>query len=163
MAAPKYPASLDTDFATQAGNNPSDAYATALGVIPSIEKALGIPNSTDKTSLDYVVRTRNRAAVTVAYSATPAIDASLGSLFVIAPTDTVAFVIQAPTNGVAGDRITIEILNSSSVAIGATTFAGGYKSAGAVTAPANTKSRLVSFVYDGANWVETARSAADIG
>lgn len=97
------------------------------------------------------------------YSATIATDASLPSdTFKIAATNTTAFTISNPTNPTAGRKITYDITNSSGGVMGAITWGAAFKLAGAFTNPANTKRRTIGFYYDGTNWVETNRAAADI-
>lgn len=46
--------------------------------------------------------------------------------------------------------------------MGAITWNAVYKLAGAFTNPADTKRRTITFGYDGTNWVEQSRAAADI-
>jgi hypothetical protein len=46
--------------------------------------------------------------------------------------------------------------------MGAITWGAAFLLAGAFTNPASTKRRTISFVFDGTNWVETNRAAADI-
>lgn len=96
------------------------------------------------------------------YSASIAVDASTGSYFKVTATNGSAFTIQSPTSMYTGQQITFDILNSSGGALGAITWGGDFALAGSFTNPANTKRRTISFVYDGAKWVETGRAAADI-
>lgn len=102
------------------------------------------------------------AALTYSASMTP--DASKGAYHKIVVTNGTAMTINAPTNppAVAGPTLTFEFLNSSGGAMGAVTWNAAFKPAGAFTAPANTKRRTIQFQWDGTNWVETARVAADI-
>lgn len=98
----------------------------------------------------------------LAYSASIATDAALGSHFTTAATNGTAFTLTNPTNATAGKEITYDLLNSSGGAMGAITWDTLFKLAGAFTNPANGKRRTISFYYDGTNWVETNRAAADI-
>jgi hypothetical protein len=105
--------------------------------------------------------------VTVTYGAAPAIDASLGNLFVMTITDNVAFVFAAPTNppAVAGQsqEITITCRNASGGAHGAGTWNAVFKTQATVfPAIATGFSRSIRFRWNGTNWVEMWRSAADI-
>lgn len=102
------------------------------------------------------------ALTALAYSATIATDANLGELFTIAATDTSAYTISNPTSACAGMKITYDIKNSSGGSMGTITWGNKFLLAGAFTNPANTKRRTISFYYDGTNWVETNRAAADI-
>lgn len=99
---------------------------------------------------------------TLTYSATIATDVQTGKYFVIVATDTSAFTISNPTNAVAGRELTYDIKNSSGGVMGAITWGGDFKLAGAFTNPADTKRRTISFYHDGTNWIETSRVAADI-
>lgn len=96
------------------------------------------------------------------YSATIASDASAAAHFTVVATDTTAFTIAAPSNAKKGRSITFDITNSSGGSLGTITWNAAFKLAGAFTNPANGKRRTVSFKYDGSNWVETHRAAADI-
>lgn len=103
--------------------------------------------------------------VTLTYGPSIAIDASLGNLFVVTITDAVAFVTAAPTNPPASgsQTITITYRNASGGAHGAGTFNAVFKTVAApFPAIANGNSRSVQFRWNGTNWVETFRSAADV-
>lgn len=100
-------------------------------------------------------------AVTVTYSASMTPNAAQGDHFIITATNGTAFTINNPTNAVAGQPITIEIRNTSGGALGVATFGGLFKMAAWVQ-PGNTAGRSISFRYDGTNWKEISRCAADI-
>lgn len=104
--------------------------------------------------------------ITVTYSATPTIDASLGNLFVMTITDGVAFVFAAPTNppgATDAQEITLTARNTSGGAHGAGTWNAVFKTQATVfPAIANGQSRSIRFRWNGTNWVELWRSAADI-
>lgn len=104
---------------------------------------------------------------TLTYGPSIAVNAALANLFVVTITDNVAFVTAAPTNppGVAGQsqEITITYRNASGGAHGAGTWNAVFKTQAAVfPAIANGFSRSIRFRWDGTNWVELWRSAADI-
>jgi hypothetical protein len=99
--------------------------------------------------------------VTVTYSTSITLDAALGHLFSITASDGVGFAINAPSNPVLGQRITIRIRNTSGGALGTATFNAIFKMA-TWTQPADTKNRSIEFEYDGVNWVEVSRTAADV-
>ena len=102
------------------------------------------------------------AAVAPVYGPAIAIDASAGGLFIITPTDAVAFAIGAPTGGIAGQEIKIQVVNSTGGAIGAGTFNAIYKMVSNTLAViANGKNRTVTFVFNGVNWIEV-NYAADV-
>lgn len=98
------------------------------------------------------------------YSASIAVDASLGNAFGITITNGTGFTIVTPTNPTAGQRIRFVILNSSGGSAGALTWDTGFMLAGAWTQPADTKRRTIEFTYNAtaAKWVELSRAAADI-
>lgn len=98
----------------------------------------------------------------VVYSAAMAIDSTVANSFSITATNAVAFTVNAPSGGEDGISIKIRIRNTSGGALGVATFAAGYKLGAAWVQPANGFSRVIEFEFDGANWVETFRSAADI-
>lgn len=105
------------------------------------------------------------ALSTVTYSATPTIDATLGNNFVVTVTDNVAFVIAAPLNPPPSglfQTIQLTIRNASGGAHGAGTWNAVFKTSGNVPAIATGFSRTFGFVWNGTNWVETFRTAADV-
>ncbi len=94
-----------------------------------------------------------------------AMDASQGSMFVLTITDGVAYTIPAPSNTpVTGfsQRLLLTIRNTSGGVLGAATFNAIYKLGAAWTNPANGFSRSIEFRWNGTNWVEYARAAADV-
>lgn len=109
---------------------------------------------------------RTEPLVTVTYGVAPVIDASLGNLFVMTITDAVAFVFAAPTNTPAAgesQEIVLTVKNGSGGAHGAGTWNAVFKTQATVfPAIANGNSRSIRFRWDGTNWVELWRSAADI-
>ncbi len=94
-----------------------------------------------------------------------ATDARLGSQFRITVTGNSPMTLEAPSNGVAGQEILYDILNSSGGAMGGITWGDGsvFQMAGPFTNPGNGYRRTIRFYYDGTNWVETGRSVGDIG
>lgn len=102
---------------------------------------------------------------TVPYSAAPVIDASLGNDFVMTITDGNAIVVAAPTNPPASgcQDISFTVRNASGGAHGALTWNAIFKTqATAFSAVANGFSRTVFFRWNGTNWVELVRTAADV-
>lgn len=96
------------------------------------------------------------------YGATISSDASAAAHYTVTAIDTNAFTIAAPSNAKTGRALTFDILNSSGGSLGTVTWNAAFKLAGAFTNPANGKRRTISFRYDGSNWIETHRAAADI-
>lgn len=104
--------------------------------------------------------------VTVTYSPTPTINASLGNDFVITIADAVAFVVAEPTNpppiGFA-QQISVTFRNASGGVHGAGSFNAIFRTqAAAFPAIANGQSRTIFFRWNGTNWVEVVRTAADV-
>jgi hypothetical protein len=103
--------------------------------------------------------------VTLTQAASILVDAILGDLFVVSLTTNAVFVIANPTNPPpAGfsQVIVITIRNTVGGAHGAGTFGTLYKTSAAVPAIANANSRSFCFRWDGTNWVELWRTAADV-
>lgn len=98
---------------------------------------------------------------TYAPSMTP--DATTGLTKIITATNGTALTINNPANAFPGARLTFDIGNSSGGVMGVITWGSKFKLAGAFINPADTKRRTISFYYDGTNWQEMSRAAADIG
>lgn len=103
--------------------------------------------------------------VTLTYGPIIAIDASLGNEFVVTVTDAVAFAFDAPTNppptGMS-QSIAITVRNAAGVNNGAGTWNAVFKTAGNVPTITTAFSRTFAFRWNGTNWVETFRSAANV-
>lgn len=99
---------------------------------------------------------------TITYSASMTPNALMGNFQRITVTNGTAMTINAPSNPKNGQELTFDILNSSGGAMGAITWNAVFKLAGAFTNPASTKRRTIRYYYDGTNWVEINRAAADI-
>lgn len=96
------------------------------------------------------------------YGTTVVTPAGQGNLFSLTVTDGVAFAMSAPTNPSTGQMLTYVIRNTSGGAVGAITWNAVFKMA-AFTTPATANNRSITFVYDGTNWVELYKTAADVG
>ena len=99
--------------------------------------------------------------VTLTYSASITPNAALGSILVITATNGTAFTINAPTNPATGQKLTFTIRNTAGGALGTATWNAVFKMA-TWTQPGSANSRSITFYYNGTNWVETHRTAADI-
>jgi hypothetical protein len=90
-------------------------------------------------------------------------DLSRGAQFEIRVTNSRAVTISRPTHvsAGAGQKITLTLINTTSSALGETTWAAIFKLAPWVN-PAPGHSRSIEFRYDGKNWVEVARTPADV-
>ena len=98
---------------------------------------------------------------TIPYNGTMGVDASLGNEFVINMTGGSAVTLNSPTNGKIGQRITVRLINTSGGALGTVTWGAAYKMS-VWTNPANGFSRSIDFDFDGTNWIEAARTPADV-
>lgn len=103
-------------------------------------------------------------AVSITQAATLAVDLSLGQVFKVSLTTNAAFVWANPTNAPTanGGFITLWVANNSGGAHGAGTFDTLYKTSGNWPATATAKQRMISFWWDGTNYVEVFRGAADV-
>lgn len=98
----------------------------------------------------------------VTYTTPMTFDMETGERFSITATNGTAFTINAPTNtGAIGAKLDVIIRNAAGGALGTATWNAVFKMPTWVQ-PANGFSRSVQFVWDGTNWVETFRSAADV-
>lgn len=109
-------------------------------------------------------------ANTVTYSASMTPDIGLGGAVTITATNAVAFTINAPllngtaitaTNVPLGTILQLTIRNTSGGALGVATFNAVFRLS-AWTQPATGNSRSIMFRWDGTNWVEQSRTAADV-
>jgi hypothetical protein len=94
----------------------------------------------------------------LASSGTIFIDAQSGESQIITPT--AAITLGAPLHSRTGQILTITLVNTGSM--GSVTWDPIFKMATPITLPANGFSRSFSFTFNGSNWVERFRSAADI-
>lgn len=99
--------------------------------------------------------------ITVTYSASMTPDAALGNVYEITATNATAHTINAPTNPTDGQRVTVTIRNTSGGALGVATWNAVFKMVAWVQ-PATGFSRSIDFKYNGTNWVEIGRTAADV-
>lgn len=100
--------------------------------------------------------------VTLPYGPVVSPDATRGRSFVVTATNGVPFTVAVATGGVPGQRISIHLKNGAGGPLGGVTWARGYKLAGSFVAPADGFGRIVELEWDGAAWVETGRSGADV-
>jgi hypothetical protein len=74
------------------------------------------------------------------------------------------YTLNVPAAGTVapGSVFYVTVRNAIGGAAGAMTFAAGYKLGAAWTQPANGTSRTILFMFDGTNYVEIGRTAADV-
>lgn len=101
------------------------------------------------------------SGLTYLASMTPDLNVAAWNNIVVSNTS--AMTINAPVNGASGDELSLNFLNSSGGVMGVVTWNGAFKLAGAFTNPASTKYRSITFVFNGAFWIEKSRAMADIG
>lgn len=106
---------------------------------------------------------------TLTYGAAITFEVSTGTHGIVTITDAVAFVMSAPTVGgvaptadMAGMRIRYTWRNTSGGAHGAGTFNAIFKTSGALAAIATGFNRTYEFEWNGTNWIEIFRGAADV-
>jgi hypothetical protein len=104
---------------------------------------------------------RRTESPSVEYAPSITFDAATGGTFIVTVTDNVNFTINAPVNGEISQRMLVVIRNTSGGAMGAITWNAAFKKT-AFTNPANAFSRSIQYVFDGTNWVEFSRGAADV-
>lgn len=129
------------------------------GVITQLIAALRVLSNGVSTWLGAWSDSAVLTTISAAGTTTP--DASLGNLQWLTVTTTGAITIGAPTNPTLWQPLTLRIRNNSGGALGAITWNAAFKLA-AWTSPANGQSRSITFRYDGASWVEEARTVSDI-
>lgn len=110
--------------------------------------------------LDAAGAVRVQQQITAAASVIP--DVSSGTYIRINQTTNVAVALGAPLNPIAGQVITLAFVNTSGGAAGAVTFNAVFKLAGAWVNAATGNNRKATFYYDGTNWIELSRNAADV-
>lgn len=142
---------------TELGNSTNMTYMgnRITGAVTS-EYALVSASTTQ-----FVAPTR-RTNLTVSTASTVATDATTSAMRSLNVTTTSAFTIGAPTNPFTAATITYQITNASGAAMGTITWNAAFKLAGTFTNPASTKVRTITFQFDGTNWIELHRAAADI-
>jgi hypothetical protein len=97
----------------------------------------------------------------ITYSASMTPDCAKGETQVITATNNTAFTINLPTNISARRRLRIIIRNTSGGALGVASWNALFKMS-AWTQPASGQSRSITFEWDGNNFVEVCRNAADV-
>jgi hypothetical protein len=100
--------------------------------------------------------------VTRSVSGSPiGIGADQGDELIITVDTAATTTLTAPVSPTTGQRLTVTIRNTSGVAMGAITWDAVFKMTAFIN-PATGFSRSIEFRYDGANWVEIGRAAADV-
>lgn len=99
--------------------------------------------------------------ITVTYSTSMTINASLGTHATIIASNTTAFAINAPTTPTVGQRMAISVSNTSGGVLGVATWNAVFKLQ-AWTQPATGFKRTIVFHYNGTFWVQQGAISGDI-
>lgn len=142
-----------------AGGLVRNAGSHYIGQIAYLNDGPNLYNLQVNNVLKTVQHVETRLPITYSASMTP--DAGIANSFFIAATNTSAFTINAPLNGIEGQKINITISNTSGGVLGAVTWNASFKMA-SWTSPANGFNRSIQFDYNGGQWVEISRTAADV-
>lgn len=100
--------------------------------------------------------------VTPAWGASIVLDASSGDMFSVNASSNIAATVSAPLNPIQGQRITIQMQNTSGGAIAAALSFNAIFKLAAWTNPANTFNRSITFYFNGTNWYEINRTTVDV-
>lgn len=104
-----------------------------------------------------VVGTLREAIAVLTPGATPAIDASAASIYTLTPAEAETISV---SGGTSGETLRLIVTTSGSTSY-TLTFGTGFKSTGTLaTGTTTAKQFIVTWVHDGTNFVETARTAA---
>jgi hypothetical protein len=141
-------------------------YGASAAAKPTISGPLG--SSVAQQSIvaalaatGYALDSTTAAYAALTYTPSISITATAGAIFSVTATDAVPFSIGAPSSPATGQRITIQIRNTSGGALGTVTWNAVYKMA-SWTSPATANSRSIDFFYNGTNWIEVGRTTADV-
>jgi len=98
----------------------------------------------------------------LAYGATIATDAPAGTFFSLEVKDTAPFTMLSPTNPAPGQQIVYDIRNNSAGVMGQIKWDTPFRLAGKFIGPDSQKRKTITFYCNGTEWIEIARSGADI-
>lgn len=103
-----------------------------------------------------------RYGATYSASITPVAYGYLRTQATVSASNNSNFTINAPTDPREGKELVVTIRNTSGGALGTLSFNAVFKVGASWTQPATGTSRSIQFLYDGTNWIETGRTAADV-
>lgn len=148
-----------------ANNSPVRFYGAASGTVDGIARISVHKNGGSQTDGIEVNQNAVFKPLTdlfvVTYSASMTIDAATGNIFQITANNGTAFTINAPTNPQTGNRIILQIRNTSGGALGVVTWNAVFKMS-AWTSPATGNSRCIGFFYNGSNWIQYDPAGVDV-
>lgn len=156
-------AAIGTLFYASAANQMGSLATVAAGSVLTSNGAAAPVWSADPSVTTIKAKAHVSTAVTITYSASMTPNLASGDYQVITATNSTAFTINAPTNPTSGQHWWLRIANGSGGAVGAITWATGtvFK-VGTWVAPANGKSRIIEFLYDGATHWAVCESDSDL-
>jgi hypothetical protein len=91
-------------------------------------------------------------------SAAVNINATLGQYFELTVVNNSAFTINNPTGGLAGQSMTLILINASSGTMGTITWGTEFILGANFRNPGNGVARVIKFRFDGTNWYEETRT-----
>ena len=151
----------------QAGSLIDLTYDGTYMMIASTAEAAGVNTANtftaNQTFSGYLVASSNilTAPYTLTYGATVDTDAANSTWHILTVTNGTAFTIAEPTNAQSGMTLCYTIKNTSGGATGTITWNAVFKK-GTFTSPATGYNRSILFMFDGTNWIELFKSAADV-
>lgn len=130
-------------------------------------------NNTEYASMDELVSSTAKGWIPITWASPNTFfplndgDASRNTVYVINVTGSGAWQIGFRTGGgtgwtVPGQVFTVMVKNTSGGAISTPSFSSSIHTAGAFTVPANGYNRSITFMYNGTNFIELYRTAADV-
>lgn len=153
---------------TNSGAGSPNIFTTGVGTqvrLDDLKVSSGftpLPGATTTLGLQGATKYLNSLRTTVVMltdAATVAVDAAAGDYQKLSAG--ASRIIGLPSYPSAGQTLMFDILNNTGGAI-TTTWNAAFLLAGVWVDPAATKRRTITFVYDGTNWIELTRAAADI-
>ncbi len=139
----------------------NNSYDTGSGgaITQRIDNAAATPFSLREGGINRYAE----SAQSIAVARTTPIDASRGSRFDLSASDGAPFVVDAPTGGTPGQRITITVRNASQGPLNAADpFANAAYRHAPWAQPAPGHSRSIDFQFDGKSWTEVGRTGGDV-
>lgn len=142
-------------------------FTSVAGAVPKLKATIGMVFTTldvtgALTASGAISATQiAQAMVTLVDGAAVAIDATLGGTFTLTCVNNNARVFGVPTGGIAGQRITVRIINTSGGALTVTTFNASIKQP-ALTYPATATQKEYHLLFDGAQWLVESYGPANV-
>jgi hypothetical protein len=126
-------------------------FSALPGTPNTLRSLLGLSAPTLEVDAGIVAPNFLSSVVTLTDGAAVAVNAALGGRFILTCANNNAREISVPTNGVAGQRIEVVIINTSGGNLTVTTFAAAIRQP-ALTLPATATQREFTLVFQGGTW-----------